>query len=551
MDATLTLIDLAGSIALLLWGVHMVQSGIQRAFGPHLRRLLGRALGNRIKAFLAGLGITAVLQSSTATGLMVSGFAAGGLVDLVPGLAVMLGANVGTTLIVQLLSFDISRVAPLFILIGVMMFRRGGITRTRDLGRVGIGLGLMLLALTQLLSLLTPYEDVPSLRLLLGAISTAPVIAVIFAAAVTWAAHSSVAVVLLIMSFAAQGVVPPQAAFALVLGANLGTALNPLFEAGANGDPVTKRLPLGNLVNRAVGCALGLALLDKIGPSLVAIEPNIAREVADFHTLFNLAVAALFFPALGPFARLLRWMLPARAVPADPSLPVYLDQSALEVPSLALAAASREALRMADVLETMLQGALDALASGDRKRIAETRRLDDVLDRLNSALKAYLTSLDHETLDADDDRRLSEILAFITNLEHAGDIVERGVAANLAKQVKRNLAFSPQGSGEIREMLQRLGKNVRTAGAVFMTDDVRAARELLGTKEVFRDLETRATEAHFARVRAGRVESVETSAQHLDMLRDLKRINAHVAAAAYPVLEKRGELLSSRLRQDS
>ncbi|HXC14693.1 MAG TPA: Na/Pi cotransporter family protein [Stellaceae bacterium] len=551
MDATLTLIDLAGSIALLLWGVHMVQSGIQRAFGPHLRRLLGRALGNRVKAFLAGLGITALLQSSTATGLMVSGFAAGGLVDLVPGLAVMLGANVGTTLIVQLLSFDISRVAPLFVLIGVMMFRRGGITRTRDLGRVGIGLGLMLLALTQLLSLLTPYEDVPSLRLLLGAIATVPVIAVIFAAAVTWAAHSSVAVVLLIMSFAAQGAVPPQAAFALVLGANLGTALNPLFEAGANGDPMTKRLPLGNLLNRAVGCALGLALLGKIGPWLVVIEPNVAREVADFHTLFNLVIAALFFPVLRPFARLLRWMLPAHAAPADPSLPVYLDQSALEVPSLALAAASREALRMADVLETMLQGALDALASGDRKRIAETKRLDDVLDRLNSALKAYLTSLDHETLDADDDRRLSEILAFITNLEHAGDIAERGVAANLAKQVKRNLAFSPQGSGEIREMLQRLVKNVRAAAAVFMTDDVRAARGLLGEKEVFRDLETRATEAHFARVRAGRVESVETSAQHLDMLRDLKRINAHVAAAAYPVLEKRGELLSSRLRQDS
>jgi phosphate:Na+ symporter len=406
----------------------------------------------------------------------------------------------------------------------------------------------MLLALTQLLSLLTPYEDVPSLRLLLGAIATVPVIAVIFAAAVTWAAHSSVAVVLLIMSFAAQGAVPPQAAFALVLGANLGTALNPLFEAG---DPMTKRLPLGNLLNRAVGCALGLALLGKIGPWLVVIEPNVAREVADFHTLFNLVIAALFFPVLRPFARLLRWMLPAHAAPADPSLPVYLDQSALEVPSLALAAASREALRMADVLETMLQGALDALASGDRKRIAETKRLDDVLDRLNSALKAYLTSLDHETLDADDDRRLSEILAFITNLEHAGDIAERGVAANLAKQVKRNLAFSPQGSGEIREMLQRLVKNVRAAAAVFMTDDVRAARGLLGEKEVFRDLETRATEAHFARVRAGRVESVETSAQHLDMLRDLKRINAHVAAAAYPVLEKRGELLSSRLRQDS
>ena len=550
MSATLTLLDLAGSIALLLWGVHMVQSGIQRAFGPNLRRILGAALGSRAKAFLAGLGITAVLQSSTATGLMVTGFAAGGLVDLVPGLAAMLGANVGTTLIVQVLSFDISRVAPLFILIGVMMFRRSGITRTRDLGRVAIGLGLMLIALSQLLTVLTPYEDVPSLRLLLGTIATVPVIDVIVAAAFTWAAHSSVAVVLLIMSFAAQGVVPPQAAIALVLGANLGTALNPLFEAGSTGDPAAKRLPIGNLLNRAVGCIFGLALLGVIGPRLISLEPNAYRAVADFHTLFNLVMAALFFPVLGPLARLLRWMLPARAVPADPSRPVYLDQDALEIPAVALTAASREALRMADVLETMLDVAHEALERGDRKRIAETKRLDDVLDRLNSAIKAYLTSLDHESLDAEDDRRLSEILAFVTNLEHAGDIVERGVVANLAKRAKRNLAFSTEGTAEIHEMLQRLAKNVRTAAAVFMTDDIRAARGLLGEKEIFRDLEARATEAHFARIRAGRIESVETSALHLDMLRDLKRINSHIAAAAYPALEKRGELLPSRLRQD-
>ena len=551
MNTTLTLIDLAGTIALLLWGVHMVQSGIQRAFGPNLRRVLGTALGGRGKAFLAGLGITAVLQSSTAVGLMVTGFAAGGLVDLVPGLAAMLGANVGTTLIVQLLSFDISRVAPLFILVGVMMFRRGNVTRTRDLGRVGIGLGLMLIALGQLLTVLTPYEDVPSLRLLMGAIATVPVIDVILAAAFTWAAHSSVAVVLLTMSFAAQGVVPPHAAFALVLGANLGTALNPLLEAGSNGDPAAKRLPIGNLVNRLVGCVLGLLLLGTIGPWLVSLEPNSYRAVADFHTLFNLVMAALFFPVLRPFAGLLTRFLPARAVPADPSRPVYLDQAALETPAVALAAAAREALRMADVLETMLQAALEALDRGDRKRIGEGKRLDDVLDRLNAAIKAYLTALDHDTLDAEDDRRLSEILAFITNLEHAGDIVEHGVMAAAAKRIKRNLSFSTEGTGEIYEMLQRLATNVRTAAAVFMTDDLRAARGLLGEKEVFRDLENRATEAHFARIRAGRVESVETSALHLDLLRDLKRINAHIAAAAYPVLEKRGELLSSRLRQES
>src|SRR5436305_2186554 len=156
MDTTLTLIDLAGAIALLLWGVHMVQSGIQRAFGPHLRRFLGRTLRGRFSPFLAGLGVTAVLQSSTATGLMAASFAAGGLVDLVPALAAMLGANVGTTLIVQLLSFDVAQATPVLVLAGVIMFRRGGATRTRDLGRVAIGLGLVLMSLHQLVGLITP-----------------------------------------------------------------------------------------------------------------------------------------------------------------------------------------------------------------------------------------------------------------------------------------------------------------------------------------------------------------------------------------------------------
>jgi len=550
MNATLSLIDLAGAIALLLWGLHMVQSGIQRAFGPNLRRFLGRTLGDRWRAFLAGLGVTAVLQSSTATGLMAASFAAGGLVDLVPALAIMLGANLGTTLIVQVLSFDIGRVAPLFVLIGVILFRKSLQSRTRDLGRVAIGLGLMLLALQLLLALITPYEDVPSLRLLMGAIATQPVIDVILAAALTWAAHSSVATVLLIASFAAKGVIPPHAAFALVLGANVGAALIPLLESSGNGDPAAKRLPVGNLLNRAIGCVLGLLLLDWVGPVIVRFEPDPARAAADFHTLFNLATAVLFLPLLEPFAWGLARLLPARAAPSDPSRPVYLDEATRETPALALAGAAREALRMADVTEAMLRGALDALDRGDRKQLAATKGLDNVLDRLNGAIKAYLTALDPDSLDEQDNRRLGEILAFITNLEHAGDIVEKGLIAIAAKRLKRGLAFSVEGQAEIRMMLERLAMNVQAAAAVFMTEDARAARQLLHEKEVFRDLEARATEAHFARIRAGRVESVETSALHLDVLRDMKRINAHLAAAAYPVLDNLGELLPSRHRRE-
>jgi phosphate:Na+ symporter len=472
------------------------------------------------------------------------------VVELIPALAVMLGANVGTTLIVQVLSFDVSRLAPVLVLVGVMMFRRGDATHTRDLGRVAIGLGLMLMALARLLVIITPYEDVPSLRMLMGAVATVPVVDVLLAAGLTWAAHSSVAVVLLVMSFAAKGVVPPHAAFALVLGANLGTAVNPVLEGAAGDDPAARRLPLGNLLNRVAGCAAALALLHLIGPALVWLEPDPARAVADFHTAFNLALAVLFFPVLGPFAGLLRRWLPARVDAADPSRPVYLDRAARETPPIALAGAAREALRMADTLEAMLQGALDAFDKGDRKRIAETRRLDDVLDRLNAAVKVYLTSLDPEALTPDDHRRLSQVLAFTTNLEQAGDIVERNLMAQAAKRLKRGLAFSAEDRVELRDMLERLAANVRAA-AVLVSEDPRAARRLAAEKEAFRDLEAAATQAHFARLQEGRVETAETSGLHLDMVRDLKRLNAHlVEAAAYPVLKGQGDLLPTRLRPD-
>ncbi|MBV9734467.1 MAG: Na/Pi cotransporter family protein [Acidisphaera sp.] len=548
MDATLTLVDLAGAVALLLWGVHMVQSGVQRAFGPNLRRLLGTALGGRARAFLAGLGVTAVLQSSTATGLMVASFCAGGLVDLTPALAAMLGANVGSTLIVQALSFDVSSLAMLLVLTGVVMFRRGGATRTRDLGRVGIGLGLMLLALHLLLGLITPYADVPSLRLLLGALATQPVMDVLLAAVLTWAAHSSVAVVLLVMSFCAKGVIPPDAAFAMVLGANLGTAVNPVLEAASGEDPVSRRLPLGNLLNRAFGAALALASLPWLGRLLVRLEPDPARVVADFHTAFNLVIAALFLPFLPAFASLLRRLLPGRVTAADPGLPIYLGSGAHESPPIALAAAAREALRMADVLEAMLAGAADALVKGDRRRIAETRRMDDVLDRLNAAIRAYLSSLDTDAMSEADHRRLTQTLAFATNLEHAGDIVDKNLMGQANRRLKRGLAFSAEGAAEIESMLRRLGANLRAAAAVVMTDDTRAARALVGEKAAFRDLEAAATAAHFARLREGRVDSRETSALHLDVLRDMKRVNTHLVSAAYAVLENSGDLLPGRLR---
>ncbi len=546
----MTLVDLAGFVALLLWGVHMVQTGVQRSLGARLRGLLGAALRNRFKAFAAGLGVTAVLQSSTATGLMVAGFVGEGLVALVPALAVMLGANVGTTLIVQILSFNISAVAPILVLIGVVLFRRAS-AGLRDFGRVMIGLGLILLALHQFIDLLHPLTGSVLVREAMGQLSGQLVFMVLVAAVLAWAAHSSVAIVLLAMSLAGQGVMPVETAFALVLGANLGAAVNPVVEGAAGTSAEGRRLPLGNLFNRMVGVVIALAAFPYAARAVTSFEADPARAVADYHTAFNLILALAFFPWLKAYARLLERLLPTRGQSADPGAPLYLEPLARETPVIALGAATREALRMADALEVMLTGLKAAFEKADRKGIGELRRADDVLDRLNRAIKAYVTALDPEAVNEADYRRMAQILTFATNLEQAGDVVDKGLLALIGKGLKRDLVFSPAHRAELAALTDRLIANLRTAGSLFAGGDERGARLMMREKEAFRQVEADASAAHFAALRGANTQTVETSALYVDALRDLKRLNGHlVEAAAYPILEASGELLPSRMRAE-
>jgi phosphate:Na+ symporter len=543
------LLDLTGGVALLLWGLHMVRTGIVRAFGSDLRRFLGMALRNRFVAFVAGMFVTALLQSSTATGLMTASFVSGGTVDLVPALAIMLGANVGTTLIVQVLSFDVSAVAPVLFLIGVIAFKRGGQTRTRDLGRVAIGAGLMVLSLHILLDTLAPAENAPAVRSLLGAMTGEPLLCLLMAAALTWAAHSSVTVVLLVMSLAYSHFITPVATLALILGANLGSAINPLVEGSQGDNPASRRLPLGNLLNRLVGCALVFPFLHPFAEALTRIESNPSRMAADFHTAFNVALALVFILPLDSVAAQLTRLLPERVKPNDPSTPLYLDETALATPSVALACAARETLHIGDLIENMLRRTMTALMTDDRKMVAEICRMDDAVDRLEEAVKLYATKLTRESLNQRDAHRAMEIISFSINLEHVGDIIDKNLMELATKKIKRKVVFSKEGAAELESFHQEVFDNLKLAFSVFMSGDVTIARQLLTEKATLRAAELAAAESHLARLREGRPESIESSSLHLDVLRDLKRIHSHICSVAYPVLERAGELQASRLKE--
>jgi phosphate:Na+ symporter len=541
------ILDLMGGIALLLWGLHMVHSGIVRAFGADLRRLLGIALQNRFRAFLAGAFVTALLQSSTATGLMVASFVTGGTLDLVPALAVMLGANVGTTLVVQVLSFNIAVVTPILLLGGVIAFKRGGRTRTRDLGRVAIGIGLMLLALHIFLGALVTTESATVSRALLGVITNYPVLCLILAAAVTWAAHSSVAVVLVVMSMGAAHLVPPTAVLALVLGANVGSALNPLLESGQPGNPASRRLPIGNLLTRIVGCLIVLPFLGPIADTLDVWEPNPARLAADFHTAFNVLLALVFIGPLNGVAVLLKRWLPDLPRAADAGTPVYLDPSAVGTPAVALVCAAREVLRMGDVIETMLRQTMTALLTNDRKLVADISRMDNAVDSLNEAVKLYITRMTRDSMDDRDGYRAMEIVSFSINLEHVGDIIDKNLMDLASKKIRRGITFSKEGEADLKEFHQQVVESLRLSIGIFMSGDLQVARQLVAAKTQLRETEFAAAERYLGRLREGTPETIESYSLDLDILRDLKRVHSHLCSTAYPVLERAGALKRNRL----
>src|SRR3984893_5161572 len=415
MSGTLSLIELAGHVGLLLWGTHMVGTGVQRGFGNVLRRWLGRNLGGRFRAFFTGLGVTTLLQSSTATGLLATSFTATGVMALAPALAVMLGANVGTALLTQVLSFNMALVGPPLVLIGVLVFRWAAGGRAKNIGRIGIGLGLMLMALSGLVHTLGPIENTPLLRPVVASLVSDPVLAVLAAAALTWACHSSIAIVLLVASFAATHVVDPTGALALVLGANLGGALPALVNAST---PVARRLPLGNLLVRAAGVLLALPFLHSITHIFELAEFAPERLVAIFHLAFNLVLAAIFIGSVASLARLLTRWLPDPPAPADPGRPMSLDVAALDSATVALANAARETLRMADMVEAMLQGTLEVIRRDDRGRASTVAQWSRCIEQLGTAIRRYLADVgDEQTLDDQlEGARGQDILSAVINL---------------------------------------------------------------------------------------------------------------------------------------
>jgi len=543
------LLNLLAAIALLVWGTHLVRTGILRVFGANLRQVLARSISNRFTAALSGIGVTALVQSGTATALIVSSFVGQGLIALPLALAVMLGADIGTSLMAVVFSFDLSWLSPLFIFLGVVLFISRQDSNAGRLGRVLIGLGLMLLALRLVTDSTEVLTRAPAVKALLATLSSDLLLEITTGAVLSVVSYSSLAIVLLTATLAGTSVIPLDVALGLVLGANLGSGLLAVLTT-ARSSIETRQVPLGNLVFKALGIVIAAPL---IGLWLRHVRPLLgepATAVVLFHFSFNVIIGAVFIGLTHMVARWIGAWLPKAGKKTDASTRHHhLDPSALATPSLAISCAAREAMYQADVVETMLRGVLEVIKKDDIKLAEDLRKLDDTVDELYSAIKYYLTKISREALSEEESRRWTDIISFTINMEQIGDIIERVLIDIEDKKIKPARSFSEAGMAEIAELHDRLIDNLRLGMSVFLNGSVRDAQKLLEEKARFRDLERAYASAHLTRLSDNSVQSIETSSLHIDLISDLKRINSHICSIAYPILDSAGALAPSRLRQ--
>jgi phosphate:Na+ symporter len=544
-----TLVSILSGIALLVWGTHIVRSGVLRVLGGSLRRVLAHSVANRFTAFFAGLGVTGLVQSSTATALITGSFVGQNLMALAPALAIMLGADVGTSLVVQLFSLNLSWLSPLLIGVGVLFHLSRKATRAGQVGRIAIGLGLIILALQIILQAARPLTGADGVKVIFGSISGDPLLDMLIGALFTMLAWSSLATVLLTAAFVGSGLIGIQVGLFLVIGANLGSGILAVLATSAAG-PASRRLALGNLVFKLVGCVLIVPVLGWMQSLLTALDPDPQRLIVNFHTAFNLLLGATLIWFTAPVARLTEQLLPDDPQKDQRVIPRHLDAAALETPAIATSNAAREVLRIGDIIETMMAGLLTVIRTNDAQLARQIRRMDDDVDGLYTSIKLYLTQIGREALDERDARRWADIISFTINMEHVGDIIERILDELVAKKIAHRLEFSEAGMAEIADMHARLVANLRLGMNVFLNADLKSAQRLLATKVEFRRLERQYYDTHLARLAGLTVQSIETSSLHLDIVNDFKRINSHICSVAYPILEQAGALQPTRLRDE-
>lgn len=528
---------LIGGFAFFFLGLKSAQKGLERVAGDRLRAVMGRMAGNRVVAVIFGAFVTLCLQSSGATSAMLVSFTETGLLTLFQATAVLLGADIGTTFVVILLSIKkITDVALLIVALGffIEILARG--RRAKDIGRIVFGFGLVFYGMFLMSQAAVPLKESEIALKAFEYLASHPLASLILASIISSAIHSA-AMIGIAIALAFAGTITFQAAIPLVLGANVGTCVTAILAgmgSGANG----KRVALAHTMSKVVGVAIvfpfisdvaeWIGFADKIvGRFVEGYAAGVASKIALTHILFNAGLAVLFLPILKPLVRLVEYIIPLPPPREEAFAPKYLDRTALETPALAFAQAKREVLRIAAIAQSMFGDCLKMFSRGEdyMEAIEQVQGEDDKIDMLEKAIRFYLAEISSEGLSEKQSRTQLALLAIAADLEEIGDTMSRELATLAKKKAKWRRYFSDEGWHDLRNFQGMVLENFNLIVSMLAQPHEEIARKVIRHEEHMNEIEQQLRQAHINRLHDGLQESFDTSSIHLDILANIRRIN--------------------------
>jgi phosphate:Na+ symporter len=527
--------DLFGGVLLMLYGIKLVNDGLQTAAGPRIRALLRSLTSNRLSAVGAGAFITGLIQSSSATSVMLVGFVSAGLMSFRQSLAVILGADIGATLTVQLIAFHISDYAFLLIGIGLSFMLFATRIQFRTIGSGILGFGFVFLSIKVMADAMAPLQQSALFREVMVAMVGAPFTGIVIAAVFTGLIHSSAATIGIALALAVNGLITLEGAIQIVLGANIGTCSTALM-ASMRSPVEARRVAWAHVLFKLIGVLVLLPFLPYFQLLVLRLGGDLPRQIANAHTLFNVVMAVCFLPVLALVAKLLERLLPD-AREERKFGPQYLDEHVLGTPSLALSQVTRETLRASDIIREMLIDSIRVLQITDQGLIDNIREKDNLVDILDRHIRLYLTRLSSNPLTESHSRRAVALLEASRDLESIGDIIDRNIMPLALKRISKGLSFSQEGMNELIAFHKKLVENFDTAISAFGAQDRDLGRRVLRNKEELEAMERELTQTHLDRLRKGLRESMETSHIHLDAIGNFARINSLITHIIYPIFE--------------
>ena len=538
------ILNLVAAAILLIWSVKLVQSGIERAYGSRIRRALQQADSRRVKSATFGLMLAILLQSSTAVAVLTASFASTGLIAPSVGIAAVLGADLGSALVVQILSFNLSWLIPIFLIAGGIGFFKGKTPRAKQTGRVLVGIALILISLTMLGEATQPLQQNTFVPLAVDYLKTDPVTAFMIGGVFTWLIHSSIAALLLIVAFLAQGIIPFDVAVALVLGANVGGALIAVILT-READKAARLVTVGNLCLRGTVAILLLIALQIWPMPEKFVEDANVHYLVGFHVGLNLALVVLGLPLVGRVERILDKLIsPDRSATnaVGANRQSVLENEKIHIPTHALTSTTRELLYLSELVQKMFEPVMELFEKWDKSLIDDLQALEVEVNSVHKRVKNYVTEVIRHNLTEEELRRSHELVMYADNMEAAGDVIVKNLFKLTATQNKKSLIFSDKGREELTTLHDRILVNMQLAMNVLLSSDLESARQLVREKGAVGKMVLESHRNHLDRLRDGDSASLRSSNTHIETLRALRQVNSAFSSIAYSLIAEHSRI---------